>query len=438
MTDMDTAIEPDELEAQIRELLRTSGFVVREEARTSVIERWGDEWESMLQSAASRLSANGKFSWMEDNDKWIISDRDDILVMTGDGRVLVAAFKVCSPSEVRQRLVDGDFVISPWVSETIEERLEDGSIQDAINRIKEMARSSHIDWRHEADLTKGGWRMAMDGDVVFINVSGTAVTKFQWRMLDHRDMVSVDTVRRYLERAGSDGGIRIGERMRWRLDKSFGALWEAPVHDICIRASRDGTIEPNPDGNGFTVVLNGEASMIVSRDGEVAVSVRVTTSGDPNDILQRIKDGSIAVDSQAYGESSFYRAPAMDAWMHYARCVADDPQVEVEANSTHWVVSAGNIEIFVSHDGAKITGVRTSMLDSAEDACANVRRGGFWVWESALEAGEVESVDWFEGATAEEFRKTSRGWEWAKEGKPKVKLDKSAARAVALSKPSED
>lgn len=432
----DTGYGPHSSEESVRRILSSEGYVVREEARSSLMERWGAEWPSQLAAAAARVGKNGKAVWHDANGKWILADRQDILILTSDGRVVVAVFEVLPPNVVRDRLVNGEFELSDSVREMITDRLGPEALDDAKARIIDMASVGRVQWRNEPGLLKGGWRLAADGDVFFVNVSANTVTKFQWRKLDSRDMVSLAEVRRALANAGTRDGVRIAEKMRWRLNKAYGSEWEPAFHRLCVRMSHDGNIVPNLDGNGFTATLEGIASMVLSRDAEVAVSVRVSTSGDPEVILGSLRDGTAEVDTAAYDTSSFYRAPARDAWLHLACIAAQDPNATLRATSTHWSLESGTLSVFLSADGKQITGVSASRCTTPEEACAVIRRGAFWTWRSALEAAEIDAVDWYREAEVAHVHETPKGWEWSHPGRPKAKLDWAAGRIVALSRPA--
>jgi hypothetical protein len=390
-------------ERSVRLRLRRSDFVVREGARESLVARYGDPgWLSWLRAVAVRLSHGGVASYDQDSAKWVIADRRDRLVLSGDGRVLVAAFEAThTPNEIQAQIADGNFSIAASVQEVVTDRLDADGAAQAHARVAEMAKLGTLTWRD--DTAQGGWRLAAEGDVALFDARARTLLKFFWSRLDSRDSATADDVRVAL----AAGTLRPARRLSWRLERAWGAGWEQTMRDVCAGLAADGAVNDHKE-NAYEVTGNG-VSLLVTRDAQVIVSARLELTGNADEIRAAVAAGAVqAHPSSAADVSSRYRADNGTVFEHYAKALA---AVSVpESTSTHWTLRLGGVEVALGTDGSTITGIMNRPTDLAEDAAARVNAGVYFIRPNVATAHADAVEGWFADVDASQFYRTPQGW----------------------------
>jgi hypothetical protein len=418
---IETPQAPATSEATVRQRLRTRGYVVRDSARDAAAERWGDEWEHWLAAGARRLATHGSAVYDADGKKWVVSDRRDKMILSSDGRVVVAVFPgSLDPAEVVRRLEEGELTLASMAATIVSDRLgPDGSAQ-ALRRLTEMAHGGTMTWR--SDNAAGGWRLADGGDVALLDARGRYVQKLFWSVMDQRPGVGVDAVREAL----AAGTVRPGRRMMWRLERAWGPEWESHLRGWMARLAANGEIAEQ--GDNAYAAQDAEGSLLISRDAEVVVSTWVTIAGDPDDIRRAAAGGDLAAHPDLAPDMDRYRAATADVLTHFGCVLAS--LSEAEKTSTHWRLSFEGIEVAVDASGKFLTALTTRPTDDVEVARARLSAGVFWARPKVAELLARDLGDnWPELLTSAPMQNTSRGWEIELPGGT-LGADRSAALLV--------
>jgi hypothetical protein len=411
-------------EQEIRNRLINGDFVVRESARDALIERWGEqEWFGWLRGVAKRLGHGGVASYDEASSKWVVSDRRDRVVITGDGRVLAAVFPGAqNPQEVLDGLRAGEVSISPAVLEVLNDRLGSEAESLAAARIAAMAEHGTLTWRDDSAL--GGWRLAADGDVALLDSRARTVLKLFWSRLDSRPGASIEDVRTAL----GAGTLRPARRLVWRLERAWGPAWEKELTARCADLASSGQVAEHGD-NAFEVV-GGGVSMLVTKDAQVIVSARIELSGDAETIRGAVLAGEVPAHPDTDPNSPRYRAPSSEVFSTYARALA--AVAPAQPTSTHWTIRFGGAEVALGTDGANITGIMTRPTDNPAEAAALLGAGVVFVRPAVRKQfGDVVVSGWLGSVDQERLHRTPQGWRLEVEG-GRVILDGSATLVVGF------
>lgn len=422
MTTPETA-QPDIGEATMRERLRAGDFIIRDAARDSVETRWGQDWLGWLRAAAARLAETGVASWDAQTGKWTLTDRKDRLVMSSDGRVIVAAFPgSVDGAEVLERVAAGDFELSETTAKLVGDRLGEAGVARARARVLQMAKDGSITWR--GDHANGGWRVASGGDVALFDAQGRAVYKLFWSELDDREAVDETQLRDAL-RAGS---VRPGRKLAARLERAWGSDWHDEYQTRCQTLAETGVVE---DHNGTAFKVTGDGlSLLVSTDGQVAVSAHIELAGDADEIMTSIRSGKLTVHSSMPRAAERFRSSADSVYRHFAARLAADGIGTLEQTGTYWALRYGWVEVTISADGQAYTSLTARNTDDASDAAGRVAAGLFWARPGARKGMVGLSEDWYRSVGAADMIRTPRGWRCQREGYALI-LDHSSTLIVA-------
>jgi hypothetical protein len=411
-------------EGIVRQRLRSGDYVVRDTALDALSGRWGEDWEQWLAASTARLAGTGKAEYDAASGKWVVADRQDKLVLDGEGRVIIAAFPgALDPSEVVRRIRDHELVLSPTTADIVTERLGDGGVAAALDRLATMAETGSMAWR--TDIVHGGWRLAADGDVALLDARGRQVQRLFWSRLDDRPGAGVDAVRG----AMAGGMLRCGRRVGWRLERSWGPQWEARLAAWLAERAADAAIAENPD-HSYEVV-HPDGMVLISRDAEVVMGLTLTLTGDADTIRTHAADGTLpTLEDIADERDPRFRSEHKRVLTRFAAKLAKIG--EVESLSTYWRIRYRDTEVAVDPTGSRLTKLTTRSTDDADTVRDGLREELVWVRsgvgaviDAALGRGE-----WLARLADGDLQRTPRGWD-CRLPEGVVSLDGSGTLVVA-------
>jgi hypothetical protein len=391
-------------EASLRQRLRSGSYVVSDSALAALQERWGDDYQSWLDAAVSRLASVGIAEFGEHNNKWVIADSGDKLVLDAEGHIIIAAFPgSVTADEVLGALRARTVLLSPHIVEYITEQLGARGVDEAVDRLAEMADTGFVKW--VTGSAQGGWRLAAAGDVALIDARGRYVNKLFWSRLDDRPGVGEEVVREALR----TGNIRSGRRAATRHAMAWGPDWHAPLMVVLADLAATGDVVMKADQS--YEVTNERASVLVSRDAEVLMSLKLTLTGDPAIIKERAASSDLPT------------LPAI-ADERDTRCWAETHRVltryagklaslgEPEQMSTYWRLQYEGVEVTISPDGEYLTGLHKRPTDDPD--VARDRAAKELVWTRTGVGGRIDGKlgkGWVTRLVDGEFVRTARGWD---------------------------